>query len=49
MDGWLKVTNTRLEMVRAGKDDQPRDQGVAGMQTGARSAVAISSLAVMRP
>ena len=35
------------EMVNAGKDDQPRDQGVARMQTGARGAVAIRSLALM--
>jgi hypothetical protein len=34
-------------MVNAGKDDQPRDQGVARMQTGARGAVAIRSLALM--
>jgi hypothetical protein len=35
-------------MINAGKDDQPRDQGVARMQTGTGSAV-LRSFAMMRP
>ena len=43
----LHIEDSDLEMVNAGKDDQPRDQGVARMQTGAWGAVAIRSLALM--
>jgi hypothetical protein len=45
----LHIEDSDLEMVNAGRDDQPGDQGVARMQTGAWCAIAIRSFALLCP
>lgn len=45
----LHIEYSDPEMVNAGRDDQPGDQGVARMQTGAWCAVAIRGFALLCP
>jgi hypothetical protein len=45
----LHIEYSDLEMVNAGRDDQPGDQGVARMQTGTWCAVAIRGSALLCP